>query len=588
MKKKLLLWLIVCLCLMMGWSLYSSKYLLEVSEYTIESDVINKPIRIVHLTDLHNSEFGKENVKLVSLIQKQQPDIILITGDLVNSNNPKYDIALNLVSKLTAIAPVYISWGNHEAAFEKKYGIDLEDLFKNAGANVMEYEYEDITVNEQKDLLETTEKGQVKSSITNAELILSYDPLLRGAIRFNELTQRVDIVRPLGWDRGSSGKALTDNDLYNIHLYCERSYGISSLKLIEEALHIVANRNSYHPVRDFLNSLEWDGQERVRFALRHFLGADASDYTYEILKFFMLGAISRVFKPGTKFDYIICVVGDQGAGKSTFFRLLAVDDEWFTDDLKDLESGKVYEKLQGHWIIELSEMLATNNAKSNEAIKSFLSRQKEIYRTPYERYPKDRPRQCVFAGTTNKISFLPSDRTGNRRFLPIACQESEAEVFILDNEAESRAYIRQMWAEIMAIWRSGKVKLKLSPEMAAEVRNRQRQFMQEDVDAGLILAFMQEYDGNMVCSKQLFKEALGNDLIKPQRWQTNEINDIMNQLIRDGTLAGWRYFDSPRRFTGTDYGTQKGWERVQDANEGVSTDEEFHQLTMGETTPFDK
>ena len=118
----------------------------------------------------------------------------------------------------------------------------------------------------------------------------------------------------------------------------------------------------------------------------------------------MLGAISRVFRPGVKFDYIICVVGGQGAGKSTFFRLLAVDDEWFTDDLKDLESGKVYEKLQGHWIIELSEMLATNNAKSNEAIKSFLSRQKEIYRTPYERYPKDRPRQGVFAGTTNKIS----------------------------------------------------------------------------------------------------------------------------------------------------------------------------------------
>ena len=151
------------------------------------------------------------------------------------------------------------------------------------------------------------------------------------------------------------------------------------------------------------------------------------------------------------FDYIICVVGDQGAGKSTFFRLLAVEDEWFTDDLKDLESNRVYEKLQGHWIIELSEMLATNNAKSNEAIKSFLSRQKEIYRTPYERYPKDRPRQCVFAGTTNKISFLPSDRTGNRRFLSILCREGEAEVFILDNEAESREHIRQMWAEVMEI-----------------------------------------------------------------------------------------------------------------------------------------
>ncbi len=446
----------------------------------------------------------------------------------------------------------------------------------------MELTQEQIEVSH---LLEVTEKGKAKSTITNAELILSYDPVLKGAIRFNELTQRVDIVKPLGWDRTSYGKSLTDNDLYNIHLYSERTYGISSMKLIEEAIHIVANRNSYHPIRDFLNSLEWDGQERVRFALKHFLGADDSDYTYEILKFFMLGAISRVFRPGVKFDYIICVVGDQGAGKSTFFRLLAVEDDWFTDDLKDLESSKVYEKLQGHWIIELSEMLATNNARSNEAIKSFLSRQKEIYRTPYERYPKDRPRQCVFAGTTNKISFLPSDRTGNRRFLPIACRESEAEVFILDNEQKSREYIRQMWAEVMEIWNSGKTRLKLGPEVEAEVRKRQRQFMQEDVDAGLILAFMQDFTEDKVCSKQLFREALHNEYSQPQRWQTNEINDIMNQLIRDGTLEGWRYFDSPRRF-GSEYGTQKGWERIPDVNEEVSTKCGFEQVTMDEAIHF--
>lgn len=452
----------------------------------------------------------------------------------------------------------------------------------------------DMTTEAVMDLLETTEKGQVRNLITNAETILSYDPLLREAIRYNELTQRVDIAKDLGWDRGSSGPGLDDNDLNNIHLYCERTYGITSQKLIEEAVHIVANRNRFHPVRDFLNSLEWDGTPRVRYALRHFLGADDSDYTYEVLKFFMLGAISRVFRPGVKFDYIICVVGGQGAGKSTFFRLLAVDDDWFTDDLKDLESGKVYEKLQGHWIIELSEMLATNNAKSNEAIKSFLSRQKEIYRTPYERYPKDRPRQCVFAGTTNKISFLPSDRTGNRRFLPIACQESEAEVFILDDEKASREYIRQMWAEVMEIWRSGKTRLKLSPEIEAEVRQRQRQFMQEDVDAGLILEFMLNYEGDKVCSKQLFKEALHNEFSTPQKWQYNEINEIMNQLIRDGLLPGWRYFDSPRRF-GAEYGTQKGWERIRDpvpevkpdVNQKVSTNDGFRQVELGDDIPFD-
>ena len=450
------------------------------------------------------------------------------------------------------------------------------------------------SVEEVRELLDLTEKGLVRNTVSNAEMILSYDPLLRDSVRYNELTQRVDVVKPMGWDRGSCGPALTDNDIFNFHLYCDRTYGITSKVLVEEAVSIVANRNAYHPIRDFLNSLEWDGQPRVRYALRHFLGADDSDYTYEILKFFMLGAITRVFKPGAKFDYIICVVGDQGAGKSTFFRLLAVEDEWFSDDLKDLESGKVYEKLQGHWIIELSEMLATNNAKSNEAIKSFLSRQKEVYRTPYEHYPKDRPRQCVFAGTTNKVSFLPSDRTGNRRFLPISCSEKDAEVFILDNEKESREYIRQMWAEVMGIWRGGKVRLKLSKELEAEVRQRQRRFMQEDVDSGLILDFMLNFHGDQVCSKQLFREALHNEFAQPQKWQYNEINDIMNQLIRDGSLPGWRYFDSPRRFPGTDYGTQKGWERItdvipepeKDVNQQASTNDGFHQVTLGDDIPF--
>ena len=158
-------------------------------------------------------------------------------------------------------------------------------------------------------------------------------------------------------------------------------------------------------------------------------------------------------------------------------------------------------------------------------------------------------------------------------------------MFILDNEKESRAYIRQMWAEVMEIYRTGNVKLKLSPEMNAEVRRRQKQFMQEDVDAGLILAFMQDYTGEKVCSKQLFREALHNEFTQPQRWQITEINDIMNQLIREGSLKGWRYFGSPRRF-GSIYGTQRGWERVPDVNEGVSTSEEILQMTMEETIPF--
>lgn len=103
-------------------------------------------------------------------------------------------------------------------------------------------------------------------------------------------------------------------------------------------------------------------------------------------------------------------MGGQGAGKSTFFRFLAIQDEWFSDDLKKLDDDKVFAKLQGHWIIEMSEMLATSNAKSIEEIRSFISRQKETYRTPYETQPKDRLRQCVFGGSSNTLDFLPLDR----------------------------------------------------------------------------------------------------------------------------------------------------------------------------------
>ena len=212
------------------------------------------------------------------------------------------------------------------------------------------------------------------------------------------------------------------------------------------ALSIVANENCYHPIQDVLNSLVWDGIPRIRFCLHHFLGADESDYVEEILKHFLLGAIRRVFHPGSKYEELLCLVGGQGAGKSTFFRLLAVKDEWFSDDLRKLDDDNVYRKLQGHWIIEMSEMIATANAKSIEEIKSFLSRQKEVYKIPYETHPEDRLRQCVFGGTSNALDFLPLDRSGNRRFLPVMVYPERAEVHILDDEAASRAYIEQVWA----------------------------------------------------------------------------------------------------------------------------------------------
>lgn len=395
-------------------------------------------------------------------------------------------------------------------------------------------------------------KGKIYNTANNYLLIFKHDPVLAEAIRKNELTGKIDIVYPMWWHR--DGPPLTDVDLKYLILYCEEAYGLSAEKKTENAVAVIANENRYHPIRDYLEQLEWDGTERIRNCLHHFLGADSDDYTYEALKLFLLGAISRVHEPGCKFEYMLCLVGGQGAGKSTFFRFLAIRDEWFSDDLKQLGGDSIYEKLQGHWIIEMSEMLATANAKSIEEIKSFLSRQRENYRIPYDKFPADRPRQCVFGGTSNNMDFLPLDRSGNRRFLPVQVHPELAEVHILDDEQASRAYIDQIWAEAMAIYRSGDFRLHFSPEMEEYLKIHQQDFMPEDTKAIRIQNYLDSCKEDKVCALLLHREALGR-FEEPKGWELKEIRSIMRHSI-----TGWQEFSNPRHFG--EYGRQRGWERI--------------------------
>lgn len=394
------------------------------------------------------------------------------------------------------------------------------------------------------------------------------DPKLSNAIRYNILTERIDIVKPLWWEKQTS--TLNDTDFNYILLYLEDTYGLTNEKKIEKAISIAADRCRYHPIHNFLNGLEWDGEERIRYVLHRFLGADVSEYTYQCLLLFLLGAISRVFCPGCKFEVMLCLVGGQGAGKSTFFRFLAVKDEWFTDDLKKIDDDNVYRKMQGHWIIEMSEMLAAANAKSIEEIKSFMSRTKETYKVPYETHPADRLRQCVFGGSTNTMDFLPLDRSGNRRFLPIPVNAQRAEIHILDDEAASRAYIQQVWAEAMEIYQSGDFRLTLSDDMNRELLEMQKLFMPEDTKAGMIQTYLDTYPGSQVCSKQLYTEALHHAFEEPKQWEIREINEIMNNCI-----DGWKQFPNPRMFDV--YGKQRGWERVR-GNAQTETDDEIEDV----------
>ena len=168
---------------------------------------------------------------------------------------------------------------------------------------------------------------------------------------------------------------------------------------------------------------------------------------------------------------------------------------------------------------------------------------------------EDIPRQCVFAGTSNVVNFLPLDRSGNRRFLPIMCDASKAEVHILEDEEASRNYIEQMWAEMMVLYNSGKVRLKLPAEIEKNLIEYQRPFMQEDTWTGLIQEWLDNYSGDIVCVQQIYNEAL-KEFGKPRNSEAREIGLIMN-----GTISGWKAYPNPRNIPG--YGKQRGWSRVE-------------------------
>ena len=171
---------------------------------------------------------------------------------------------------------------------------------------------------EVKAMLESTEKGGVRNSIQNCLTVFQHDPVLSGALAKNLLTERIDLLRPIGRKHRPGSRTLTDTDMKYIRLYLEKTYGLTSEKKIADAADLAADANRYHPIRDYLNGLTWDRTERIRFCLRHFLGADSDQYTYEALRLFLLGAIHRAFCPGCKFEVMLCLVAVREPGNPPF------------------------------------------------------------------------------------------------------------------------------------------------------------------------------------------------------------------------------------------------------------------------------
>lgn len=296
--------------------------------------------------------------------------------------------------------------------------------------------------------LETDRAGNVKASITAATKIIACHPELKGKVRFNEFTGNIDVMGDLPWhESGGRGKRTwSNNDDSNLRGWLDRNFGLSGKDKVADALTIVSTENRYHPVRDYLRPLKWDGTPRVEILLTDILGAEPTRLNREISKMMLRGAVARVMIPGIKFDYFYILVGPEGAGKSSLASILA--GEWFSDSITSIEGKAGQEALRGVWIAEMSELIAVRKSEV-ESIKAFISKQVDKYRPAYGRVIEEYPRQCIMIGTTNNEHCLRG-LEGNRRS-PIV--EIKPELRKVENPwAWLKENRDQIWAEAVRIF----------------------------------------------------------------------------------------------------------------------------------------
>lgn len=431
--------------------------------------------------------------------------------------------------------------------------------------------------------LEYTKSGKLLCNIANIILILENDPALAGHIVHDLFTGMDSAKDGLPWNKNAN--QWTDTDDANLRVWLEKHYDITGKEKIADALTAVLTRHSYHPIRDYLSGLTWDGVPRLDRIIIDYMGAEDSELNRAMSRKHFVAAVARVFNPGCKYDYCLIMSGAEGIGKSTLLRVMG--GKWFNDSITTLEGKEGMEQLRRAWMVELGE-LSSIKRSDVEQVKAHLSKQVDIYRAAYARRVLEHPRQCVFCGTTNEALFLKGD-TGNRRFwvIPVVAELRKYR----DWSEAIRRDRDQLWAEAVHYYKQGEP-LYLSEELEAQAKQRQQDFNDDNDDP--IVAMLDKYlntllpvnwdtmdiqarrsylrdpdplqaEGTVkrdkVCAAEFICEQLGKDMAdKDYKYLCRRVSKMI------GDRPEWERVSSTKHAAKL-YGTQRGFRRVEQPDE---------------------